>query len=502
MIFPTHSIKASQLKNLSTSLIILIAVVLSVSVSDSREVSLPPKEELTKEFIPPNPCDFSPIEISLKGYYDAQNQELDDRLNKASKYQNYIDALSACTQPPAEYNSQRIEALRLYFEAFLLRTEAESKAGIDSQTRRQQLLEALELIDEAIAITDTSAAFYNERGIVYELLEFPGEAAVNYDQAISRKTDWALPHNNMANVLLTLDEKDEAIDAYDKAMARRGDLDLVKSNYAQLLAEIEPSRAESMANEISSGNFDLQKKLALAKSQIERGNDAAATAIYDSLNLGPTSSKQHGRHGLLHLKIKKKEYDEAVSGFREIFADTPNQIDVGYLRQLEMLYRNVTGSGKQDIKNLLKDIQNSGNLPPEGYALLNIYNILNLSRLEDEVRSHVSTLPTPAEKVDFIRRVSVKLYSAGYNRRAWSIADIARELQPNSVLAQRLRISYNIKKFLFGDIHGSVTDAYSELDSMNSVTLSREYLCAIKFYDPTIRHIFPKFSCDSVKVEE
>ena len=502
MIFLTHSIKGSQLKSLSTSLIILMSVVLSVSVSDLREVSLPPKEELTEKYIQPNPCDFSPIEASLASYYRSDAQELQDRLHSISKYQSFISSLNSCTNPPSGYTGDTIKALGLYFAAFVHRSIAENDSVIDSQTRTDKYLQALEFINEAILLCDTSAAFYNERGIVYELLQFPGEAAVNYDQAISRKTDWALPHNNMANVLLTLDEKDEAIDAYKKAMARRGDLDLVKSNYAQLLAEIDPSKAESMANEISSRNFDLQKKLALAKLQIERGNDAAATAIYESLNSGPTSSKKHGRHGLLHLKIKKKQYDEAVSGFREIFADTPNQIDVGYLRQLEMLYGNVTGGGKQDIKNLLKAIQNSGNLPPEGYALLNIYNILNLSRLEDEVRSHVSTLPTPAEKVDFIRRVSVKLYSAGYNRRAWSIADIARELKPNSVLAQRLRISYNIKKFLFGNIRGSVTDAYSELDSMNSVTLSREYLCAIKFYDPTTRHILPKFSCDSVKVEE
>ena len=496
MIFHTHRIKVSRLRNLSSYLIILIVVVLSVSVSDSREVSSPPKEELTEEFIQPNPCDLSAIKASLASYYRSDSQELQDRLNLISKYQSYISSLSSCTNPPSGYTRDIIKSLRLYFAAFVQRSNAENDSVIDSQTRTERYLQALDLIDEAIVLNDTSAAFYNERGIVYELLEFPGEAARNYEKAISIRNKWAVPHSNLGNALLRMDHGDSAKSKYRDALNLDGSLALAKVNFAQTLIDTDSSSAITMLNSVPADKFILQRNLAFAQLEIKRGNDAGAEYIYNNLDASVQDSKGHGNRGLAHVRVKNNNIQQAIRDLEKTYTNTPLDIDAAYHHQLRAIYLTpgLNFGRKMQIRTLLEQIRDNTNMIPEGYAQLYVFEIVSLPDFLSTIDAKVHSIAPPSNQVDFLRRVAVELYNSEMGDVASSIADKAINLHSDNLLAQRMQIDINVLN-LSGNLPAIVSSAYDSLDHDSRVALSQDYLCLDIFYYEIWNYIPSPYKC-------
>ncbi|NTU58115.1 MAG: tetratricopeptide repeat protein [Chlorobiaceae bacterium] len=92
---------------------------------------------------------------------------------------------------------------------------------IANQTK--QYRHALELINQAIAISPRKALFYFNRGLALQGLKLYAEAVSSYDEAISIKPDYAEAMSNRGNALKELDQLEAALASYDQALQAQSD---------------------------------------------------------------------------------------------------------------------------------------------------------------------------------------------------------------------------------------------------------------------------------------
>jgi Flp pilus assembly protein TadD/uncharacterized caspase-like protein len=104
----------------------------------------------------------------------------------------------------AHYITPHLQAQKLYFEALLIRMEAEEK------NRKELLTQALDKIRQALLLEPNGAHLYNEQGLIYGALQETGQEIQSYQQAYELAPAWVMPAYNLSVVYKDLGSADTA----------------------------------------------------------------------------------------------------------------------------------------------------------------------------------------------------------------------------------------------------------------------------------------------------
>jgi predicted O-linked N-acetylglucosamine transferase (SPINDLY family) len=120
------------------------------------------------------------------------------------------------------------------------------------QKRNYQL--SVDLIDRAILLDPSNAAFYSNRGNALKELKRNEEALYCYDKAISLKSDYFGAYNNRGIILKELKRKEEALSSYNKAIN-------INPNYAEAYYNRALILKELKRNEEALSSYDKAIKI-------------------------------------------------------------------------------------------------------------------------------------------------------------------------------------------------------------------------------------------------
>ena len=173
-----------------------------------------------------------------------------------------------------------------------------------TEFRSGNAAKALDLIDQAIALNPSDAAFHNNRGYVLEKLKRLDEALESLNHALAIRPRYGHALNNRGNVLNGLKRHEEAILSFDSALA------------------LNSGHAEALNNK---GNA-LQ----------HLGRLSEALASYDqALAIRPDYAQAFNNRGLVLAKLNRleealKSYDRALSARSDYAEAHANRGDVLY----------------------------------------------------------------------------------------------------------------------------------------------------------------------------
>ena len=138
---------------------------------------------------------------------------------------------------------------------------------------------AEDYLTEAVALAPEAAYMHNELGIVREYLGSDSLAQLSYERAQQLAPTWALPYNNLSNLLQNTapdSNFNRILEGYEKAIALRPDLGVAYMNYGNLC------RAFEMRD---SAIFLLRKASLTTPSLVEAKYNLANVLIADSAGL-------------------------------------------------------------------------------------------------------------------------------------------------------------------------------------------------------------------------
>ncbi|HEY1503685.1 MAG TPA: tetratricopeptide repeat protein [Stellaceae bacterium] len=229
--------------------------------------------------------------------------------------------------------------------------------------QRGEPLSAIDLIGQAIAITDAVPFFHNNRGLALAALGRIDEATAHYERALTLKADYVEALSNLGNLRLMQGRAEDAIGLHKRALAHNPDYAEGQMNLGNALREqgkageaitryeralaLRPDYAEAM-NNLGNALHDLGK-LADARASYERafavrpdfaeacanlGNvlhemgelDAAATHLERAISLRRDYGEAHNGLGL--VLDKKGEYANAIACFERALALQPEDVEI------------------------------------------------------------------------------------------------------------------------------------------------------------------------------
>ena len=160
------------------------------------------------------------------------------------------------------------------------------------QTGKYQ--EAIELIDQAIAINPNVASYHSNRGNALKALKQLDAAVASYDKAISLNPDFADAYYSQGVVLQGLKKLDAAVASYDKAIS------------------LKPDDADAYYNQ----GVALQELRQL---------DAAVASYDNVIALKPDYAQAFSNKGAALLELKK--FEEAIANFATAIAIKPDYVE-------------------------------------------------------------------------------------------------------------------------------------------------------------------------------
>ena len=176
---------------------------------------------------------------------------------------------------------------------------------------------ALALIDRAIAIDGTVAAFHCNRGVVLKTMKSFDAAIASYDRAIALQPDYADASAYRANALKALGRMGEALAGYDRAIALRpGDAGAHYDRGVLLRAAHRPEAA------LASYDRAVALRPDWPELHVNRGNalrdmdrlDEAADCFETAIRLRPDLAEAHANLGACLSRLGL--VDEAMASFR------------------------------------------------------------------------------------------------------------------------------------------------------------------------------------------
>lgn len=163
---------------------------------------------------------------------------------------------------------------------------------LEIQTGRYQ--EAVDLFDRAIAIDQSNANIYSNRGVALKNLKFFEAALDSYDQAIRVNPNYSEAHNNRGNLLHKMKRLAEALFSFDEAIRLKADYAEPHYNRGNVLYE-------------------------LGKS------DAALKSYVQATLINPSYVDAYNAWGNLHQRMKR--FEEALECYGHAIRIQPNHLD-------------------------------------------------------------------------------------------------------------------------------------------------------------------------------
>jgi len=184
----------------------------------------------------------------------------------------------------------------------------------------QQWDKALKLLTDALAINNTSASVYNNRGIVLQELKRLEEALASYNKAIEYKRDFIDAYSNRGIVLQELKRFEEALVSYDKAIEFKYDFAEAYYNRGIVLNELKRKKdallSYEKAIEFKRDFAEAYLNRGIALKEINRFEDSLAS--YDkSIEFKHNYAEAYSNRGnvlkeLMRLKEALLSYDKAI----------------------------------------------------------------------------------------------------------------------------------------------------------------------------------------------
>lgn len=234
------------------------------------------------------------------------------------------------------------------------------------------LLQALRLIDRAIALNPKQAACYANRASLQVSLGKPEAALADFGRAIVLKPDFAEAYGNRGNLYTSLCKPEAALADFDRAIALKpdfadaygnrgnlnlslGKLDAAQADFDQAIA-LKPGFAKAYSNrgnlylsldmpEAAQADFDRAIALRpdLAEAYCSRGNlnlslgrlEAAQADFDQAIALKPDLAEAYCNRGNLHLALG--ELEAAETDFDGAIAINPNSGQFNYNKALLVL---------------------------------------------------------------------------------------------------------------------------------------------------------------------
>ena len=230
--------------------------------------------------------------------------------------------------------------------------------------QNQQHETAVDMIQQAIAVNQSTPSYHCNLGTVFRALDRLDDAVASFREAIRLDSSFAGAHYNLAMALDLQKHQDEAIDHYREAIRWNPEFADAYNNLGNLLS----SRKETdeavtcfrKAVEINPGFAAAYYNLANALHRSERLEEAAAN-YRRAIRLDPQVPESHNNLGVALKDLS--EYDEAVVCIEQAIYLNPNYAEaysnLGSVRQLQ---------GKSD--DAIESFQKAVKLSPNNSELL------------------------------------------------------------------------------------------------------------------------------------
>jgi predicted O-linked N-acetylglucosamine transferase (SPINDLY family) len=154
---------------------------------------------------------------------------------------------------------------------------------------------AVVLIEQAIAIKPSAAAYHCNLGLVYQLAGNPTKARFAYSQALKLRPDYPEAHSNLGALLLDLNERHEAITSLREAI------------------RLQPNLAAAQCN--------LGKAL-----HLEGRMNEAISCLEQAARLQPRMTEAHYHLGNVLQEVGRIE--EAIAAYQRALSLEPQNVDV------------------------------------------------------------------------------------------------------------------------------------------------------------------------------
>ncbi len=229
-----------------------------------------------------------------------------------------------------EIQANELESAKLHLKAVLGKERSQPDAlrflGIIACLQKEWT-QALELIDQAIAVSPENGLAYSNRGNVLSELKRHDEALICYEKAISLQPDYAEAYSNQGNALQALGRFEEALICYEKAISLQPDYAEAYSNQGNAFLALSRYQAALACYEktvlLDANNakafygaaiiFDLQKKY-----------DYSLGCCNQALKIQPHYLEALALRGTIYFRAK--DYEQALTNFDEILLIHPQSI--------------------------------------------------------------------------------------------------------------------------------------------------------------------------------
>jgi predicted O-linked N-acetylglucosamine transferase (SPINDLY family) len=344
------------------------------------------------------------------------------------------------------------------------------------QKRNYQL--SVDLIDRAILLDPSNAAFYSNRGNALKELKRNEEALYCYDKAISLKSDYFGAYNNRGIILKELKRKEEALSSYNKAIN-------INPNYAEAYYNRALILKELKRNEEALSSYDKAIKINpnYAEAYYNRGlllqelkrNEEALFSYYKAIKINPNYAEAYNNIGITLHELKKlkeaiviynkaidlkpdyaeaynnygnvlkelKRNEEALSSYDKAIKINPNYAEAYYNRGIvlqELFYLNEAKTSYAKALHLKSDFYIARWAMPFVTILTSFLGINNINEIREIFLNEL-------EELDkwFTEETLEKAYTAVGSRQPFYLA--YQELNNKKILSQYGKISNRLMNY-------------------------------------------------------
>jgi len=278
---------------------------------------------------------------AINAYLDTDPGEMARRWEEGPQAYAHIPVfLSRADELLGEghYMHDALQSKRLYFEAMLLRMEGSAE---NSETLARQ---ALEKVEEAIALEPKGAHLYNELGLIRSALGESAQEIQAYRRAHELAPSWAMPVYNMGITQQELGMPDSAKFWMDLAIELKPEFPAAHIQLGNLwdlagnLPEAEAAFLKSIElykAEAGEGRTDPRGYYALGNIYLKTGRPELAREMYEQTIL-LDSQHPYANYGLGIALKRTGHYEEAVRAFQRNLEITPGYLEPYY--SISILY--------------------------------------------------------------------------------------------------------------------------------------------------------------------
>lgn len=292
------------------------------------------------------------------------------------------------------------------------------------ELQQGHLLQSIALIDRAISIEPTSAAFHCNRGVALQDLKQYEEAIASYDRALALRANLPEVLNNRGAALRALGRPGEAMDSYERALKIRADYAEAHNNRGNVLRDMkrndEALAAYARALTAKPEYLEPRRNRADLFQQLVRLKEALAES--DLLLIrAPQDAAAHRQRGLILQQMGRN--DEAIAAFRQAILAKPD-----YARAYNNLANRLAEQGEVDAA--IAQYERALQLEPDFFeAHFNLGKLFfSRQRYEDAVEHFQRAAAIMPNSVEALVHFGEALLEIGHADEALATAEAAAQL--------------------------------------------------------------------------